>query len=260
MNTRVIILAAGSGSRLRPYTSDRPKCLIELGGHTLLEWQLQSLRSCGLEDVIIVTGYKGDQIESLGCRTVHNPKWMDTNMVASLWCVSGDITDDVIVAYSDIIYEPGVIKNLLDSGSDISVVVDKGFLAYWKMRFNDPLSDAESLSVTPAGCIKSIGQKITSLDQAEAQYIGLMRFKGNGISILKQAIMENQLNGKYGKMFMTDLLQYIANKGHCLRAVPIYRSWLEIDTASDYNTVKQRFLDGTISDFFNPGFMLAKTA
>src|ERR1044071_3517735 len=82
----IVILAAGEGTRLRPHTLDRPKCLVPLAGRPLLAWQTDALRAAGVDDIVVVTGYRADQIRALGYRTVFNPRYEKTNMVASLMC------------------------------------------------------------------------------------------------------------------------------------------------------------------------------
>ena len=83
---RAIILAAGEGTRLRPHTLDRPKCLVPLAGRPLLAWQADALRRAGVSDITVVTGYRADQVAALGFATVHNDRFRETNMVASLMC------------------------------------------------------------------------------------------------------------------------------------------------------------------------------
>ena len=63
---RAVVLAAGEGTRLRPYTLDRPKCLVPLAGRPLLEWQTTALRRAGIDDVTILTGYRAEQVAALG--------------------------------------------------------------------------------------------------------------------------------------------------------------------------------------------------
>ena len=128
---KAIILAAGRGSRLKPYTKESPKCLTELGGMTLIERQLQTLRNQGIDDIIIITGYKSDQLKLPETRQIHNTSWANTNMVESLFCAEAEFGKDIIVCYSDIIYEPNVLSSLLMSTEDISVVVDRKWRAYW---------------------------------------------------------------------------------------------------------------------------------
>ena len=249
---KIVILAAGAGNRLRPYTNDCPKSMIELGGQTLVGRQLNTLKSCGLIDISVVVGYLKEKLQSLGYPTVSNPDWATTNMVMTLWCASNRLEDDVIVAYGDIIYQQNVLETLLASEDDISVVVDRGFRHYWEFRFENPLDDIESLVISPNGCIKSIGQKVDSIEKVEAQYIGLMRFKSKGLKILKQYMTNISKTERFAKMYMTDLLQEIINGGNTIKAVPINHGWLEIDSVKDYLAAQKRFKDGTINEFFDP--------
>ena len=110
---KAIILAAGRGSRLHPYTDSAPKCLTELAGRSLIDRQVATLRSAGVTDILIATGYLADQLAFPGTRQVHNPDWATTNMVESLFVAEADFGDDLIVTYSDIVYEPRIIEALL---------------------------------------------------------------------------------------------------------------------------------------------------
>ena len=83
--TRAVILAAGQGTRLRPLTNDKPKCLVELAGKSLLSRQIEVLDAAGITDIQIATSYREDQIRSLGYPTAHNPDYEHTNMVESLF-------------------------------------------------------------------------------------------------------------------------------------------------------------------------------
>ena len=240
-----IILAAGRGSRLMPYTKTLPKCLTELSQKPLLHWQIEALQSSGINNITIVIGYLGNQIKKATQRYanilwVNNPNWAETNMVESLMCAQSYFCNDFIVSYSDIIYQLSVLEALTATDSDILVAVDTGWANYWSSRFDDPLSDAESLRMSSAGNIIEIGNKVSVLDEAQAQYIGLMRFKGVGVNTLVVAHQELENVDrnwmKYRKIkqaYMTDLLMEIILRGYTVSAVKIFRSWLEIDTPHD---------------------------
>ena len=103
---RAIILAAGRGSRLGHYGKDRPKCLVELGGISLIQRQLATLRSLGIEDIVLVTGYRAEMLALPGTRQILNPRWAETNMVESLFAAASSFAEDFIVSYGDIVYEP----------------------------------------------------------------------------------------------------------------------------------------------------------
>ena len=256
---RAIVLAAGRGSRLHPYTAECPKCLTELGGRTLIDRQLATLRSGGVDDIVIATGYRHEMLALAGTRQAHNARWEATNMVESLFCAEAEFGDDVIATYADIVYEPRVLEALLSSPHDISVVVDRNWRTYWEHRFADPLSDAESLSMDGRGCITDIGNPVSEIETIEAQYMGLMRFRGTGVDALRAA-RDNLDTGLRPWMekrsvtnaYMTDLLMEMILMGYDLYAVPVAGGWLEIDTVEDYEGAARMIADGSIVRFFDP--------
>lgn len=240
---RAVILAAGRGSRLHPYTENCPKCLTELAGRTLIGAQIDTLRGAGVEDIIIVTGYLSEMLALPGTRQLKNARWAETNMVGSLFCAEDLFDDDLIVTYGDIVYEPRIIKALLGSPYQTSVIVDRQWRSLWELRFEDPLQDVETLRLSPSGKILEIGQIASSYDEIDAQYIGLMRFRGDGVEALKRSyahigdiprpwMKKRSLENAY----VTDLLMEMILTGKDVRAVPISGGWLEVDTVHDYKT------------------------
>jgi len=105
--TRALILAAGQGTRLRPLTDDKPKCLVPLMGKSLLQRQTETLKKAGIKTIHIATGYRAEQIERLGFTSSFNPRYDQTNMVESLFCAKEFIEQegDLIIAYGDIVYK-----------------------------------------------------------------------------------------------------------------------------------------------------------
>lgn len=255
---KAIILAAGRGSRLHPYTENSPKCLTELGGMSLIDRQLATLRGAGIDDIVLATGYLDGMLRLPGTRQVNNPDWETTNMVESLFCAEAEFGDDLIVSYGDIVYQPHVLEALLSATDEISVVVDRGWRAYWEQRFADPLSDAESLIIDDDGAITDIGNPVTDIDTIQAQYIGLMRFRGGGVSDLRKtrkalgAIPRPWLDKRpVTKAYMTDLLMEMILLGIRIQGVPVDGGWLEIDTVEDYRMVTAMISDGRIGRFFD---------
>ena len=94
-----IILAAGEGKRLRPLTNDRPKCLIEFNGKTLLDRQISVFKKCGIDDITVVTGYNHQMFKNYDVQYVRNVDFATTNMVRSLFCAERKISDSSIFIY-----------------------------------------------------------------------------------------------------------------------------------------------------------------
>ncbi len=254
---KVVILAAGWGSRLKPLTDDRPKCMVEVNGKSIIERQLDVMRACGVneKEITIIAGYRNDVLKSRFQGTeinfIVNSEFETTNMVCSLMCAKHQMEQeqDVIVSYGDIIYGEPVFRRILESSDDMSVIVDDGWYEYWAKRCENPLDDAETLMFDADSYLTEIGQKTTDLKKIQSQYIGLMRFRGKGLKALLDLSAEAKRRSEQGeklwrtdrtypKMYMTDLLQGLIDEGHKLRAVHIQRGWYEIDNCEDLKVVE----------------------
>lgn len=257
-----IILAAGKGERLRPLTNEKPKCMVELFGKSILDWQIEKLHKFEIKDITIITGYKSQSINYPQLNLIKNPEFDSTNMVETLFCARKKLLNSTIVSYGDILFQDNVLKKIIDSSEDFSVIVDKNWLEYWKIRNDNPLDDAESLMINSEGYLASIGQKVKTIDEIQGQHIGLMKFQNNGIIKLKAFYDKskklsltgtNPLNKKlkFQNSFMTDLLHSMILEGHNLKSINIQNGWLEIDTISDFELYQKMFHDGTLSKFFN---------
>ena len=147
----VIILAAGKGERLKPLTNETPKCLVKLFGKSLLDWQIETFRKLGISDITIITGYKNESINYSNTKKIVNARFDSTNMVETLFCAKDELKNETIVSYGDIIFEERIVQKLIDSQSDMSVIVDEKWHDVWKLRFENPLNDAESMRINESG-------------------------------------------------------------------------------------------------------------
>lgn len=100
---KAIILAAGQGTRLKKYTENLPKGMLEFGGRTIIERQIGIYRRCGITDIIVVRGFAADKITYSGVKYYDNTDFADTNMVESLLAAKREFDEDTIVSYSDIL-------------------------------------------------------------------------------------------------------------------------------------------------------------
>ena len=180
---RMIILAAGQGTRLRPHTDHVPKCMVPVRGRPLISWLLDVARSVGISDITVVGGYLNEKLQDLPVEILVNSEFATTNMVYSLDCALQKLEGDVIISYADILYEPRILRAIVLAPQMVAVTVDRGWLRSWQARFVDPLDDAESLSLGADGLISEIGGPVGSIDDIEGQYIGLIKFSGKGLAI-----------------------------------------------------------------------------
>lgn len=237
---RVIILAAGQGTRLRPLTNDKPKCMVELNDKPLIQYQLELFEKYNITDINVVTGYLSDKIDFPQIKKYFNPKFDSTNMVSTLFCTSElfDGEDDILIAYGDIIYNDTVLESVINAKEKINVTVDKNWKEYWQARMENPLRDAETLKIDENGNIKELGKKPKSYDDIEAQYIGLVKIRKDVVKDIKNYYENLDKKASYdGKdfenMYMTSFLQMIADNLHPLSPVYISNGWIEIDEPTD---------------------------
>ncbi|MDP6873000.1 MAG: phosphocholine cytidylyltransferase family protein [Alphaproteobacteria bacterium] len=237
---RAIILAAGQGTRLAPHTNDRPKCLVKLSGQSMLDRQLAVLKAAGVEDIVIVGGYRADQLPGHAHKVVVNEDFETTNMVRSLFCAGEalDGGDDILIAYCDIVYEGRVLEALLSAPGEVVVAVNTEWRALWQARMEDPLSDAESLVMAPDSRLLEIGQKAGGYDQIQGQYMGLIKVGAGRVRALAEifqdmAAMPRYAGAAHGNMYMTDFLQRLCDLDWPIYGTRIAGGWLEVDSVED---------------------------
>jgi choline kinase len=238
--TKAVILAAGFGSRLMPLTSDRPNGMVALMGLPLLARQIAVLRAGGISAISIVGGYRAECLDAFGLPVIANPAYDSTNMVESLMCARAlfDGKDDVIMAYGDIVYEQRVLSALLQATGDVIVTADLGWQRLWSARMEDYASDVESFRVRADGSLAELGKRPRSLDEVEAQYIGLVRFPAachaSLLAFYDGLDRAARYDGQpFPKMYMTSFVQQLIDRGWNVRPALIENGWLEVDTVED---------------------------
>lgn len=240
---KAIILAAGRGSRMKDLTNERPKCLVELRGKALLDWQLEALRAAGVAESAIVTGYKRELLVNRGLVEFHNVRWAETNMVSSLACAQEWLqAGPCIVSYSDIFYSPAAVQSLMSCTASLAVTYDPNWLELWTQRFGDPLLDAETFRLTPEHTLAEIGNKPTTVDEVQGQYMGLLRFTPEGwaeVLRIRSGITSEQCDN----MHMTGTLQKVVEAERIsVLALPYTARWGEIDSVDDLVYSEGHFL------------------
>lgn len=258
---KAIILAAGRGSRLEKYTKNMPKGMLQFNGKSLIGRQVEVLRSCGIKKIVIVRGYMPDKIKIAGVKYCENKDYMSTNMVETLFAAEREMDDDLIVCYSDIIYQKSVIEKVMASNADIGVTADADYRDYWKARLDDPQTDTESL-VIENGNIIELGDTNCGIEKAKVRYVGLIKFSRKGLEALKKVYHENKekyygknepwLRSKSFKMaYMTCMLQAIINAGYTIQPIIVQHGWLEFDTNEDFDKYNLWLKKGTLARFIS---------
>lgn len=256
---KAIILAAGQGTRLKKYTKALPKGMLEFGGKTLIERQIEQYRQCGIDKIIVVRGYEADKIAYENIQYYDNQDYLNTNMVVSFLCARPEFDEDVILSYSDILFSKKMLKEMMAAKDDFACAVDVKWQDYWKKRYGKVDFDTESLEIDGNGCITSLGTSDPPLSDIDARYIGLLKFSVAGLKKIAQLwdrdckIFQNrpwQLSGKkIQQSYMTDLLNALIAEGNPMKAVPFKNGWIEFDTNEDYEKQSKWLEDGSLDQF-----------
>lgn len=254
---KAIVLAAGQGTRLRPLTNDQPKCMVPLAGKPLLHRQLEVLRGAGIDEIVVVGGYRAERLEAPGLRVVLNRRYAETNMVSTLFCAESEMSrsEDLVIAYGDIVYEPRVLDALLACEAPLAIAIDRQWRRYWELRMDDPLADAETLKLDDGDRIVELGRKPQDYGDIQGQYMGLIKVAGERIQAFREAYHALDRAGRYdGKdfdnMYMTSFLQNLIDTGWLARAAFTDNGWLEVDTVADLERYEALQAQGRLEQFY----------
>ncbi|MFQ5712164.1 MAG: NTP transferase domain-containing protein [Candidatus Geothermarchaeales archaeon] len=248
---KAIIVAAGPGTRLMPLTRDKPKCLLDVGGRTILDRIVEAMKQNGIDDIVMVTGHQSDVINHPGIRYYHNPDYKDNNILASLFYAEGEMDDAFVFSYSDILYRPSVLRKLLRSRGDIELVVDIDWLSRYKGRTLHPIDEAELVVVENGRVVKI--SKFMNPDVAHGEFIGLAKFSRRGAEILRRnyhRVRDNPWCGfrashrfhdsvSLEKAYLTDMIQELIDRGYPVYSVDVKGGWFEIDTLQDLRSARR---------------------
>jgi len=230
---RAVILAAGRGSRMGQLGNGRPKCLIELAGRPLIEYQIAALRRGGADEIGVVRGYRAEMIDLPGLVCFSNKRWARTNMVMSLataasWLSSGPL----IVSYADIFYSSGVVSSLVAAPGKLVTSYDRDWRSLWARRFTDPLADAETFRVNADGRLLEIGGKTTQIEDIQGQYMGLLKFTAEAWYAV-EAVLSTLDETARDHLDMTGLLRRLLMADFPIHTVGTSGQWGEIDNPRD---------------------------
>ena len=240
---KVLIVAAGLGSRLKDHTENLPKCMLDFGGKTLLQRQIQAYNECGIKDITVIRGYKKDKINYKKLNYITNPDYKNNNILNSIFYAEKIINGNIIIAYSDILFDSSVVKRLSESDHDISVVVDIDWRGYYVDRKDHPLSEAENVIFDSNNQVLKIGKIATQKEEVHGEFIGMIKLNNRGTEIFKKHFyrVKKTYWGKsfqrakiFQKAYLTDMIQELVDNGVKVHCVIIERGWKEIDTVEDY--------------------------
>lgn len=225
-----LILAAGRGSRLGSATDDRPKSLIDLGGITPLELQLDLLAARGIERAVIVVGYRRHAVEEaararVGDRVeivpVWNPFWPVSNVIGSVWMAQGRLRGDFVYLHADTVFEPSILDDLIASDGPVALPID--------LR---PCEPEQMKARTAGGRVMELSKSLPE-EHTAGEFIGIGMFRAGALDAVRHGVDTVMAEGRTTEYFEAALNHAIA-AGLDVRVVPTEgRAWTEIDFEDD---------------------------
>ena len=255
---KAIILAAGQGTRLKKYTENLPKGMLEFMGKTLIERQILAYREVGINDIIIVKGFAQEKIAYEDVKYYINEDYASTNMVYSLLKANKEFDDDIVISYSDIIFEKNMLNKLINNKHEFSFMVDDNWKKYWKLRYGRIDFDTESLTINSKNEVINIGLENPLLNEIDSRYVGLLKFRSGALKTISNIYHQDfdeykdkpwkQSGRNILNAYMTDLIQAVIEKGHKVYAERYNHGWLEFDTNEDYEKAIQWAKDSELKE------------
>ncbi|RLA65163.1 MAG: phosphocholine cytidylyltransferase family protein [Epsilonproteobacteria bacterium] len=226
---KVIIMAAGIGSRLTEVSHDQPKCLIKAGEETLIKRIVRLCKDRGLDDISIVTGYKAKRIEEeIGENVTYfeNPFYSVTNSISSLWLAKEKLDDDLLLMNADLFFEPVILDKILALKQDVVMLSDSTRIetADYRFSFKNDL-------ITKYG-------KHLSNQETDGEYVGIVRINKSFVKSFKTRLKEMISSGKINDWWEDVLYSFIPQGSPINHSDIAGHFWTEIDYLSDYHRLQ----------------------
>lgn len=234
--TKAIVLAASRGEGFASLTDQRPKVMLPIGGKPLLRHLVDKFKKRGIDDISVVAGYKAESIDVSGIRILVNRDYATTGELASLACASEHYSDDMIIAYGDLLFRSYILRDLVENDAAVTIVVDSK-LSHDSLAVGDFAfcSDADDRAMWgQAVTLHRIANAPThGADTAQGRWIGMMRIKGPGRQWLQQGITELQRATNFAALGMADLLNWLVANHHPVHVWYVHGHWLDVNSVND---------------------------
>ena len=233
---KVIILSAGQGSRLGHMVDDRPKCLIDFNGRTLLDRQLDTLEANGVDEAVVVTGFHDELVQQAiarrsggpKVRTVFNPFYKVADNTGSLYMARVELSGDCLVWNGDTLVSKALMAKVVGNARNgICVTIDRKAEGY---------DDDDMKVVEEGGRLKAIGKRISQGVNAES--IGLLAFRAGGAEQFREAIEAAMRTPEGTTIWYLRVINRIAQSGDVWTLDISGEEWGEVDFPPDVDNAR----------------------
>lgn len=237
-----IVLAAGKGIRLLPFTEHRPKCLLEINNIPIIQRTLEQLGACGIERAVVVAGHYAELVESkvkelaaslpsLAVDVVVNPVYYKTGTIYSLWLAREWTAGGFLLVEGDVICDLELMRRLVEHPSDDVLVVDS----------DSELGEEEMKVFCGPQGLERIS-KVLIGEECYGEYVGLAKFGPDGAQTFMQSVGELIQDGRVSEFYEAAIERLLPSFSLELMGVEGAR-WTEIDYIDEYLKAREIFLD-----------------
>ena len=229
---KAIILSAGQGRRLLPLTESSPKCILPIQGQSLIEWQIDELLRCGIDQVVAVLGYGAEQVErilderyrcSSQIKTLFNPFYNKADNLMSCWLAREEMREDFILLNGDTLFDSAVLECLLTSPRH-PITLARDF---------KPMYDVDDMKVKLQGNrLLRIGKHLDT-QPIDGESIGMLLFRGEGPSLFRTRIEQAARKPEALQQWYLSVIDQLADSGYVWTQSIHGMEWIEIDYPVD---------------------------
>ncbi len=246
---QAVIPAAGDPRRLAGFSeilNDKPLCMLEIGGKTLIDRQVDILRSCEVKDVYVIGGYQADKIKAESTKILKNPDYATSGTAWSVMSAKNYLKNQCVFVYSDIIFDRLILDQLLSSPHAITLVIDRAYRTLPPREKKLDLVIAEDLAkdsrsrrleLNTFKRVLHVGQHLDR-QKANYEFIGMAFFREEGLGELSEAWQALPCPEKAD---LNDLLQLLIDRGVAVHGLEIEHGWSELHSLDDFKRVKAHF-------------------
>lgn len=233
---KAIILAAGKGTRLDG-AAVKPKCLVEIGGSTLLHRQIETLKSFDIDKIVVVVGFGADSIrEECGSDVtfVENIKFAETSSLYSLWLAKEHLSEGFVVLNCDVLFHPQLLGDLLEPTRDDALLISD------TEKETTPLGDEEMKVKVKEQLVVDISKDMDP-NEADGENVGIVKFSANGAKLLVEymnKLIETGAVKDWAPRAFREFARHHPLHALSTRGLP----WIEIDFPEDYRRATEEIL------------------
>lgn len=232
-----VVLAASRGRGLEAITTDRPKVMLPIAGKPLLRWLVDGFKKENINDITVVGGYRADAIDTAGIKLVVNERHADTGELASLACAVDALDSDTVISYGDLLFRSYVLRDLVESAADFSVIVDSLPTGASNRTVRDFVycsrGDDRGLFGTQV-LLERVTSDADPERETHGRWIGMLKVSRHGLAKLKAVLAELRSRPDFDALDMPALLNSLMADGAVIEVSYVHGHWRGVNDLEDF--------------------------